>query len=83
MAQLSNGYVMGYLCGYMKDRMDPRTFGYHRGYIVKKAAAEPVPEEAKTGTEPVQQPFLGTDPATQPRDVVANATKRPTPVIGK
>ena len=39
MNRLSNGYVMGFLCGYMRDRMDPAVFGYHRGYTLRKTSA--------------------------------------------
>ena len=38
--KVSNGYVMGFLCGYMKNAVNPTIFGYHRGYTVSKEAAQ-------------------------------------------
>ena len=44
----SNGYIMGFLCGYLKGGINPGVFGYHRGYTQKTA------NEAVKPGEPVK-----------------------------
>jgi len=37
---VSNGYVIGYLCGYLGGNVSPALLGYNRGYLSKQAASE-------------------------------------------
>ena len=50
MKTMSNGYIMGFLCGYMNNSMNPGVFGYHRGYTAMTKHAN---EAVKPG-EPVK-----------------------------
>ena len=52
MKTVSNGYIMGFLCGYMKGGINPGVFGYHRGYTQKVASEGPGPEAAQKTEQP-------------------------------
>ena len=96
MAQLSNGYVMGYLCGYMRNNMDPRTFGYHRGYTFRKTAAESAGQAVNTTSavdtkgpeqlgnkldKPEAQVWMQGAPASYPKDTVVDRNAKPQPIV--
>ena len=69
MNQVSYGYIMGFLCGYMNRQIDPGVFGYHRGYTQKTASEGPAPVEPEAKKKPCKcgKPGCQCKPqATQP-----------------